>query len=59
MNLSSYIQEQQIARAKDYLKNSDKSILEIATYLGFSSQGYFQNVFKKHTGMTPKQFREQ
>ena len=59
MTLSSYIQEQQIARAKDYLKNSDKSILEIATYLGFSSQGYFQNVFKKHTGMTPKQFREQ
>ncbi len=59
MTLSSYIQEQQIARAKDYLKNSDKSILEIATYLGFSSQGYFQNVFKKQTGMTPKQYREQ
>lgn len=59
ITLSSYIQERQIARAKDYLKNSDKSILEIATYLGFSSQGYFQNVFKKHTGMTPRQFREQ
>lgn len=56
--LSSYIQKQQIERAKDYLKNTKKSILEISTYLGFSSQGYFQNVFKKHTGMTPKEFRD-
>lgn len=59
MTLSAYIQEQQILRAKEYLKNTDKSILEISTYLGFSSQGYFQNVFKKQTGMTPKEFREQ
>ncbi len=56
--LSSYIQKQQIERAKDYLKNTQKSILEISTYLGFSSQGYFQNVFKKQTGMTPKDFRD-
>ena len=56
--LSSYIQRQQIERAKEYLKNTSKSILEISTCLGFSSQGYFQNVFKKHTGMTPKDFRD-
>lgn len=56
--LSAYIRKQQIERAKEYLKNTDKSILEISTYLGFSSQGYFQNVFKKHTGMTPKDFRD-
>lgn len=59
MTLSSYIQEQQIACAKEFLKNTNNSILDISIYLGFSSQGYFQNVFKKHTGMTPKEYREQ
>ena len=57
MTLSQYMQEQKIEKAKSLLKTTDRSILEIATYLGFSSQGYFQNVFKKCTGMTPKDYR--
>lgn len=56
--LTDYIQEQKIKKAMDYLKNTEKSILEISTFLGFSSQGYFQNVFKKRTGMTPREYRE-
>lgn len=59
MTLSAYIQHQKIKKAKEYLKNSGRSILEISTFLGFSSQGYFQNVFKKLVGMTPKEYREQ
>lgn len=59
MTLTVYIQEQKIKKAMEYLKNTDKSVLEISTFLGFSSQGYFQNVFKKCTGMTPKEFRGQ
>lgn len=55
--LSEYIQEQRIGKAKDLLKNTQRSILEISTYLNFSSQGYFQNVFKKQTGMTPGEYR--
>ncbi len=57
--LSIFIQQQKIKKAKHFLKNSDRSILEISTFLGFSSQGYFQNVFKKTVGMTPKKYREQ
>ncbi|MCR5145200.1 MAG: AraC family transcriptional regulator [Lachnospiraceae bacterium] len=56
--LSAYIQNQKIDKSKELLLMTDRSILEIATYLGFSSQGYFQNVFKKQTGLTPKEFRE-
>ena len=59
MTLSAYITQQKIKKAQEYLKNTDKSVLEISTFLGFSSQGYFQNVFKKETGMTPKEWREQ
>ena len=42
---------------KDYLKNTDRSILDISTFLGFSSQAYFQNVFKKIMGVTPGVYR--
>ncbi len=59
MTLSQYVQEQKIEKAKSLLMSTDRSILEIATYLNFSSQGYFQNVFKKCTGMTPKEYRNQ
>ena len=56
--LRNFITQQKINKAKDYLKNTDRSLLEISTFLGFSSQAYFQNVFKKMTGMTPKEYRE-
>lgn len=58
ITLSAYITEQKIKRAMKYLKNTNKTLLEISAFLGFSSQSYFQNVFKKYTGMTPKQYRE-
>ena len=58
MTLRSFINQQKINKAKDFLKNTDRSLLEISTFLGFSSQAYFQNVFKKLTGMAPKKYRE-
>ncbi|MDO4622813.1 MAG: AraC family transcriptional regulator [Eubacteriales bacterium] len=58
MTLQQYIQEQKIEKAKIYLKNTNRSILDISTYLNFSSQSHFQNVFRKYTGMTPKKYRE-
>ena len=58
MTLRTFINQQRISKAKDYLKNTNRSILDISTFLGFSSQSYFQNVFKKMTGMTPKEYRE-
>ncbi len=57
MTLSEYIRVQKIEKAKRLLKSTNRSILEISDYLGFSSQGYFQNVFKSVTGITPREFR--
>ena len=39
------------------LKNTDKSILAIATELGFSSQSHFIGMFKKSTSKTPLSYR--
>ena len=40
------------------LAESKEAISEIAEDLGFSNRTHFYNIFKKHYGMTPKQFRE-
>lgn len=40
------------------LKFTDKSISEISNYLCFSSQSYFQNVFKRNYNLTPNQYRK-
>lgn len=57
--LFSYIQEQKIERAKQFLILTDKHLVEISELLSFSSQSYFQKVFKQIVGKTPKEFRDQ
>lgn len=42
---------------KYLLAYSPYSYIEIATYLGFSSQSHLGKVFKKYTGMTLRQYR--
>lgn len=56
--LSYFIETQKISEAKDLLTYSDYSYSHISQYLSFYSQSYFIFVFKKHVGMTPKEYRE-
>lgn len=56
--ISSFIMRCKLEEAKSLLTYSDKSLIEISNYLCFSSQSYFQNVFKKKYGMTPKRYRD-
>lgn len=55
--LTDYITSTKIREAKRLLTYSEFTLKEISSQLGFSSQQYFQNVFKKETGMTPNEFR--
>jgi AraC-like DNA-binding protein len=55
--ITQYINELKIQESKRLLKNSHLSLIDISTRLGFSSQSYFHIVFKKQTGMTPQEFR--
>lgn len=57
ISLSKYIMNEKIARAKNLIIYSDYSYIEIAAYLGFSSQSHFSTQFKKCTGYTPKEYR--
>ena len=58
MNINDFINKVKVEEAKRLMETSDRSITEIAALLSFSSQSYFQTVFKKFTGMTPKTYRE-
>ena len=41
------------------LTYTDKSLIAISDYLGFSSQSHFSRVFKKYMGRTPSEYRIQ
>lgn len=53
------IQERVILEAKKQIHLTRKSIKEIAAELNFDDEYYFSKYFKKHTGVSPKQFREE
>ncbi|WP_223110666.1 helix-turn-helix domain-containing protein [Paenibacillus sinensis] len=57
ISLNTFINMEKLEEAKRLLAFSDKSLSEISSYLCFSSQSYFQNLFKKHVGMTPLKYR--
>ena len=52
-----YITSLRIAAVKGYLENSGKSVSEIAAVVGYDNALYFSRIFKKRTGMTPKEYR--
>lgn len=55
--ISEFIQQLRIDEAKKLLDLTNYSIAEIGTFLNFNDQSYFIKTFKKHTGLTPKQYR--
>jgi two-component system response regulator YesN len=46
-----------VEHAKSLLENSMFSIEIVASHSGYNDPAYFHRVFKKYTGMTPKEFR--
>ncbi|MDD3403669.1 MAG: AraC family transcriptional regulator [Hespellia sp.] len=58
MSLTDYIRKQKINLAKNLLIYSHYSYIEIAVYLGFSSQSHLGKAFKQTTGYTPRRYRE-
>lgn len=52
-----YLNKIRIEESKTLLSNTDYSILDIATAVGFEDQSYFSKVFRRFTGYTPKQYR--
>ncbi|MDD5597089.1 MAG: AraC family transcriptional regulator, partial [Victivallaceae bacterium] len=52
-----YLINQKVARAKNLLLNSNRSIKEIAELCGFEDPYYFSRIFKKKEFVSPRQYR--
>lgn len=53
-----HISARVVKEAKALLRHTDWNISEIAWSLGFESQAYFDNFFRKQTDRTPRSYRE-
>lgn len=53
------IEVRKLIEAKNLLINSDKTIAEIGYDVGYNDKAYFTSVFKKKSGQTPSEFREE
>ncbi|MCT4543211.1 MAG: AraC family transcriptional regulator [Vallitalea sp.] len=52
-----YLVRKRVSSAMDYLKNTDKTILEISGLCGFNNSANFNKMFKKITGSIPSACR--
>ncbi len=52
-----YFQELKLRKAKQLLVSTSQSVKEISFLLGYQSTEYFFSFFKKHTGLTPLEYR--
>lgn len=58
-SLTEFINRTRIEKAKDYLTHSDILSYEIAELVGYNDPAYFSSIFKKYTGLSPTDFRQQ
>ncbi|MCZ8521305.1 MULTISPECIES: response regulator transcription factor [Paenibacillus] len=58
VNLSDYIEQCRIRRAKELLGDGEHKIREVAVSVGYEAAHSFTRFFKKATGMTPQEYRE-
>ncbi len=57
MTLTEYVGKERIGHAIHLLKNTKKTVQEIAAECGILDASYFTKLFKKHIGITPNQYR--
>jgi two-component system response regulator YesN len=57
-NFVDYLNQYRIERAKELLRDIRLKNYEIAFRIGFQDEKYFYRLFKKHTGLTPSQYRD-
>lgn len=52
-----FLNEVRIDSAKKLLISENASVFSVSSSCGFTSQSYFGKVFKKHTGLTPLEYK--
>jgi AraC family transcriptional regulator len=55
---SQYFIQMRMEKARQLLRSSSLSIIDVALEVGYTSPGHFAHVFKRHTGQTPRDYRQ-
>lgn len=58
MTLVDYLTQVRLTHAARLLQETDYSIAEIASAVGFADQSYFDRRFRRHFGRTPRHYRK-
>ena len=58
VTFTDYITGVRVARARELLEGTNKSMKEICSEVGYSDPNYFSRIFKKNTGVTPTEYKE-
>lgn len=53
-----YLENYRVAKAKEYLGNTEHSISDIAGMVGYSDANYFTRIFRKNCGISPGAFKK-
>jgi transcriptional regulator GlxA family with amidase domain len=54
----SYLQGVRVAIAKEMLEHGARSVLAVSAAVGYEDAAFFRDVFRRSTGMTPGEYRE-
>jgi two-component system, response regulator YesN len=53
-----YLTELRVAKSRELLRDTNDSIKEICYKIGYSDPNYYCKIFKRVTGMTPTEYRD-
>ena len=53
-----YIQMLRVSAAKELLEHGAVSIQNVSSKIGYEDVAFFRSLFKRHTGMTPAEYRK-
>lgn len=57
ISFSAFLRQIRVEHAKEFLKNRDYSVTDVAMKVGYNDTSQFIRIFKQETGMTPKKYR--
>lgn len=59
MTFTDYLLKTRMEKAKELMLNPNKKIYEIALESGYDNIPYFSTAFRKYTGYSPSEYRNQ
>ena len=59
VTFTEYLTQLRMDKAKELLRTTQQRSSDIAYAVGYNDPHYFSYLFKKHTGMTPRDFRKE